>query len=35
MYIKSPFNESDSQEINKFLKSCSFVTIVSSDNKGK
>ena len=35
MYIKSPFNEIDSQEINKFLKSCSFVTIVSSDNNGK
>ena len=35
MYIKSPFNEIDNQEINKFLKSCSFVTIVSSDNNGK
>jgi len=35
MYITPPFDDIDNQEINKFLKSCSFVTIVSSDNNGE
>lgn len=35
MYITPPCNDIDNQEINKFLKSCSFVTVVSSDDNGK
>ncbi len=35
MYITPPFNDINNQEINIFLKSCPFITIVSSDDDGK
>ncbi|WXU00343.1 MAG: Protease synthase and sporulation protein PAI 2 [Catillopecten margaritatus gill symbiont] len=35
MYITPPFDDIDNQKVNQFLRSCSFVTIVSSDNKGE